>query len=221
MRSAIVLLCILMLASLALAQDPSRAPPGSGCFGAGGGGGFGSAPGGPRGNGTGAPPNARRGEGLAELNVTLDPAGDVTLAPGASATLRVALRNDGAAPLALNLTARSGFGGPNATPPIGASLAPETMTLEPGATSEATLTITASPDAPAGCRQVVALRVGEAGTNRSAQARVIVLVPEAAPAPAPATTQAATLAAKASPAHGALAALAGLAGAALLAGRRR
>jgi len=211
MRTALAIFVILALASLAHAQG--QAPGPSGCFapggGFGGGGGGSPPPGGPRGNGTRGGGNFSRGEPLADLNLTLDPPGEVTLAPGASASLALVLRNDGAGALALNLTARG----------LNATIDPAMLTLDAGASARATLTFAASADAPSGCRQLVNVRAGEAGTNRSAQTRVFVVIAEPAPAsPASASTPEP---AKASPAHGAFAALVGLAGAALLAGRRR
>jgi hypothetical protein len=213
MRTApiLVLLVLLTILGVAAAQDP-RQPPGGGACG-----GFQPQPGDP--NAAARPPGGNgtfrgaRGEPLPALNLTLDPA-MLTLRPGESATVALVLRNDGAAPLALNLSG-GGFRGGARPAPVTASLDASEITVDPGATATVGVTVSVSSDAPAGCRQSLPIRAQEAGTNRSAQARLDVEVPAAAPVAvsdtAAASTTAETPTAKTVSAPGALLSLLGAA----------
>ena len=203
----ILLLSFVLLLPLAPAQGAPDSQPCGGGFSGGQGGGFGGGPpgggapngtrpprngtgqgGGPR-NGTGAG-GFRGGEPLPELNLSMDPATG-ELGPGESATATLTLRNDGAAPLTLNLTT-NGFGRGNATPMIATSVTPESLSLDAGATQTASVSVRIDASSPTGCAQNVIVLAREVGTNRTAIARLVVTIPAAPPAPAPSATQAAS-----------------------------
>ncbi|GEM_PF-3924298 len=199
MRSALLpalVLALLVVAPLATAQQPPSDPS---CPGGRGGGGFGGGGQPPQGRNFTRPDNGTRqgngtrggfgGEPLPELNLTFDPSGPLTLAPGATASVQVNFRNDGSASLDLTLMASS-FGRRNATPLVTASLDPASGTLDPGASASATLTVTLDPSAPAGCPQMVFVTARDAATNRTAGARLVIDVPAASSGTSPAAVAA-------------------------------